>query len=245
MSTLHFFDANKGGNDFGDLEKTITINKLMETPLEERDAQWIADFLQHIDEANLKVGEPEVIMSQDGFPYFNLKTIQEDENFHAFVIKGKLPTIMSNGFGVAINAHKPQPDWIFTFGDLLNLQLNGEFYTDEHLFSRNNSNFAIGKDEEILVGQPSEAILPAYVRQQLREFLQYSGVKMPKIMLIARNYKDESTVSQDLVFNLTPKNFANEKDYQQAMNSLSWFLPRHYSIVGMDETAVNSGFELI
>lgn len=245
MSTIHFFDANGGAGNLGDLEKTIVLNKLMETELAERDSKWIASFLQVIDEANLKVGDPEIMMSNDGFPYFNLRTIEEGENFQAFVIKQKLPTILGNGFGVSINAHKPNPDWIFTYGDLSNLQINNEFYTDEHLFSKNTGNFALGKDEQVLVGQPSEAILPAFVRQQLREYLQYNGVKMPKIMLIARNYEDEANVTQDLVVNVTPKNFANEKEYEQAMNSISWFLPRHYSIVGMDENAIPSGFELL
>ncbi len=245
MSTIHFFDASAGAGNLGDLEKTIVLNNLMETALEDRDSKWIANFLSAIDEANLKLGDPEVIMSNDGFPYFNLKTIEEGENFQAFVIKHKLETILGNGFGISINAHKANPDWIFTYGDLANLQINQEFYTDEHLFSENTGNFALGKDEQVLVGQPSEAILPTYIRQQLREFLAYNGVKMPKIMLIARNYEDDDQVSQDLVINVTPKNFANEKDYQTAMNSISWFLPRHYSIVGMDEDAIPSGFEFL
>lgn len=243
MSNIHFFDASSGAEPLGDLEKTIAINNLLSIPLEERDSQWIADFITQISEANLAVAEPEIIMSNDGFPYFNLRNVANGENFQAFVIKSKLPLLLKNGFGVAINTQKDQPDWMFTYGDLLNLQLNGEFYTDEHFFSKNTDDFAIGNQEEILTGQPSEAILPSFVRQHMRDFLQFSGVHNPLIMLIARNYTDEEKVSQDLVLNLTPKNFANEKEYRHAMNTISWFLPRHYSLVGMDENAIENGFQ--
>jgi len=243
MSNIHFFDASSGAEPLGDLEKTIAINNLLSIPLEERDSQWIADFIAQISEANLAVAEPEIIMSNDGFPYFNLRNVANGENFQAFVIKSKLPLLLKNGFGVAINTSKEQPDWMFTYGDLLNLELNGEFYTDEHFFSKNTDDFAIGSQEEILTGQPSETILPGFVRQHMREFLQFSGVHNPLIMLIARNYTDEEKVSQDLVLNLTPKNFANEKEYRQAMNTISWFLPRHYSLVGMDENAIENGFK--
>jgi len=243
MSNIHFFDASNGAGNFGDLEKTIAVNDLLEIPLPERDGKWIAAFIENISEANLQVAEPEIIMSTEGFPYFNLKTVANGENFHAYVIKNKLSTLLKSGFGVAINTHKEQPDWMFSYGDLLNLELNGEYYTDESLFSKNTGDFAIGSDEEILVGQPSEEILPAYVRRHMSEFLQYSGVRNPMVMLIARNYTDEEKVSQDLVLNLTPKNFANEREYQQAMNTISWFLPKHYSLVGLDSEAVESGFQ--
>lgn len=151
--------------------------------------------------------------------------------------------LLQSGFGVALNTRKENPDWMFSYVDLMNYALRNEFYTDDHHFARNNEDFVIGNDEEILVGQPSEEILPSYARQQIREFLQYSGVRNPMVMLIARNYTDEEQVTQDLVFNITPKNFANEQEYKQAMSTISWFLPKHYSLVGLDSETVGSGFQ--
>lgn len=243
MSNIHFFDANAGAGNLGDLEKTIVINNLLTIPLEERNNEWVAQFIDNIAEANLEVSEPEIIMSTEGFPYFNLRTVEAGENFQAYVIKQKLPILLKNGFGVAINTTKENPDWMFSYGDILNFAIRDEFYTDDHHFSLNNGDFIIGSDEEILVGQPSEDILPTYARHQIREFLNYSGVKNPMVMLIARNYTDEASVTQDLVFNITPKNFANEKEYKQAMNTISWFLPKHYSLVGLDTQAVDTGFQ--
>lgn len=243
MSNIHFFDANNGAERLGDLEKTIAINNLLTIPISKRDNQWIADFLSQIAAANLAVVEPEVLMSTDGFPYFNLRNVENDQSFQAFVIQDRLPTLIRNGFGIAINTHKEQPDWMFSYGDLTNLHQRGEFYTEKHIFSQNTEDFVIGRDEEVLVGQPSEEILPALTRQHMREYLQYAGVNNPLVLIIARNFKDEEKITHDLVLNITPKNFANELEYRMAMNTITWFLPRHYSIVGMDPERVASGFQ--
>ena len=228
---------------FGDLEKTIIINNLMTTPFEERNAQWRADFLRNISGANLKLGNPEVVMSDDNFPYFQLETVSTGENFKAIVLDHQLDSILEQGFGVVINAHLSRPDWVFSYGDLINLKLNKEFYTDKSIFSNPKKNQSIGQDEEILVGQPAEEILPAILRANIREFLQYEGVKNPKVMLIARNYTDEENVSQDLVFNMIPAQFATQKDFDNIMNTLQWFLPKHYSFFGVDEMAIENGFQ--
>lgn len=230
-------------NFLGDLEKTIIINQLMEVPFADRNEQWRDDFLSHIAGANLKLGDPEVIMSNDGFPYIQLQTVAPDESFQAFVLQNQLDVILEQGFGVAINAQSGQPDWVFSYGDLVNLKLNHFFYSEVSLFSNPSEYLGIGQDEDILVGQPSEDIFPGYLRRQVKEFLQYSGVKNPKMMLIARNYTDEERASQDLVFNIMPTQFATEKDFNTIMNTVQWFLPKHYSFFGVDEMSIENGFQ--
>ncbi|MCS4227381.1 hypothetical protein [Sphingobacterium sp. BIGb0165] len=245
MSTIHLFDDSNNANDnrLGDLEKTIIINNLMEVPFAERDELWRDTFLNNIAECTLKLAETEVVIGPDGFPYFQLESVPKDQNFQAFVIKNRLKDfVLPKGFGIAINTQNENPDWIFTYGDLVNYFLNEEFYTDESIFSQKNDQTTIGKDEEILVGQPSETILPYHVRTQLREFLDYYGVKNAKIMLIARNYKDEEKASQDLVFNIVANQFRTEKEFTNIMEAIGWFLPRHYSYIGLDEFAVENGF---
>lgn len=234
---------NQRDSLLGDLEKTIIINQLMGTAFPARDEQWRDHFLRHIAGANLKLGEPEVAVSKDGFPYLQLQTVTTGESFQAFVIQNQLDIILEQGFGIAINAHLDRPDWIFSYGDLVNLKLNGSFYTDNSVFSNPEEYLGIDKDEEILVGQPSEEIFPNFLRKQVREFLQYSGIKNPKIMLIARNYKDEERASQDLVFNIIPAQFPSEKDFNTIMNTIQWFLPKHYSFFGVDELAIENGFQ--
>jgi len=229
----------------GDLEKTVTLNALLEVPFEERDQAWVHSFLDNIAEANLKLGSPEVVMASDGFPYLQLESVHTDENFQAFVINKQLPTLLIQGFGVVINAQNSQPDWVFSYGDIVNYELNDSFYTEESIFSHNKENVAIGSDEKILIGQPSDAILPKYLRNQLREFLKHAGIQTPKTMLIARNPDDETKVKQDLVFNFTPNQFANDQQFQQIGNTIAWFLPKHYSFLFIDEMAVENGFQVI
>lgn len=245
MSTIHLFDDSNNASDnrLGDLEKTIIINNLMEVPFGERDEEWRDTFLTNIAASTLKLAETEVVIGPDGFPYFQLESAPKDQNFQAFVIKNRLKDfVIPKGFGIAINTQYENPDWVFTYGDLVNYFLNDEFYTDNSIFSRKNEQTVIGKDEEILVGQPSEVILPQVARAQLREFLDYYGVKNPKVMLIARNYKDEKKVSQDLVFNIVANQFRTEKEFTDIMEAIGWFLPRHYSYIGLDEFAVENGF---
>jgi len=43
------------------------------------------------------------------------------------------------------------------------------------------------------------------------------------------------TFYSNLVFNLTPAAFENEEVFRSVMQNLGWFLPRHYSFVGMKE----------
>ena len=53
-----------------------------------------------------------------------------------------------------------------------------------------------------------------------------------------RQDQSKSHISQDLVFNITPENFANVEDYRAVMQHLAWFLPRHYAYAGMSESAL-------
>lgn len=229
----------------GDLENTIIINNLMETPFKERDESWRDRFLGCVATSNLKLGDPEVVMSDDGFPYMQLQTVKTGEKFHSFTITHQLDKLLSQGFGVVINPEKGQPDWVFSYGDLVNLKLNGEFYSAKSVFSNPTEYASVGQDEDILVGQPSESIFPDFLRQQVREFLHYSGLRNAKVMLIARNYTDEEKASQDLVFNIMPTQFATEREFNTIMNTLQWMLPKHYSFFGIDELSIENGFQLI
>lgn len=237
--------AENAESGLGDLEKTVLINALIQTPISERDQKWIASFLENIADANLKLGTPEVIIASDGFPYVQLETVTSNENFQAFVMSKQLPTLLLQGFGIVINAQNTQPDWIFSYGDIANFELNDTFYSDDSVFSKHKENVVIGSDEKVLIGQPSDAILPKYIRKQLRDFLQHAGIKSPKTMLIARNFEDEELVKQDLVFNFTPNQFASEQDFQQIGNTVAWFLPRHYSILFIDDMSIENGFQEI
>lgn len=236
---------NKGKIKELDRDKTSIINKLLQTPLDLRDPFWIEQFLKNVAGAKFKLGSPEVVLANDGFPYIQLESVNSEEDIKPFIIDQQLQPLLTQGFGVVINPKKEKPDWILSYGDIVNLELNDEFYTDDSIFSQHQENVSIGADENILIGQPSDSIFPKYLRNQLREFLKYAGVQNPKIMLIARNHEDETKVKQDLVFNFTPQQLSDKEQFQQIGNTIAWFLPRHYSFLFLDESSVENGFQTI
>ena len=120
--------------------------------------------------------------------------------------------------------------------------LNHEFYTTaETPFSKEVNDETIETKEKVLVGQLAETLLPEVTRNVLRDFLQSQGVAVPKVLLLMRHRQNETEVSQDLVFNITPESFGDEEAGRAVMQRLNWFLPWHYSIVRMQETTLEYG----
>lgn len=228
----------------GNLEKTQLIFELIEVPHEQRDEQWQQSFLENIIQASFRCGEPQVITGPDGFPYFQLLMPRPNESFQCYVIERmKDDFLLEAGYGIVINPEAGQPDWVLSYGDILNLHLNGSFYTTEPTpFSTAREDETILKDEQALVGQPSELILPEMTRAILREFLITNGIKSPKVLLMSRNSANTGEVAQDLVFNVTPVDFETEEIFRSVMQYVGWFLPRHYSYVGLSENGPNDGF---
>ena len=166
MSTIHLFGSGRNpDNNLGDLEKTILIQNLLEVPFAERDENWRDEFLANIADCTLKLADTEVVMGSDGFPYYQLETAPKDKSFQAFVINNRLEDfLLPKGFGIVLNPQNEQPDWVFSYGDLVNLFLNEDFYTEDELFSNAQNQGPIDGEEQLLVGQPSETILPQIVR---------------------------------------------------------------------------------
>ena len=224
----------------GDLEKTRAISELVKTPHSGRDAAWQKAFLQIVSQASFQCGDPQVISVPDSFAYVQLFLPEPNQQFQCYVIdRMKDDFLLNLGYGVVINPVGEQPDWVFTYGDIVNLHVNHIFYTnDETAFSKNRQDEVIQSKEKVLIGQPSEYILPLATRQVLRSFLQANGISVPKVVLMQRQDQIKSHISQDLVFNITPDNFGNEEDYRAVMQHLAWFLPRHYAYAGMSENAL-------
>lgn len=152
--------------------------------------------------------------------------------------------LLEQGLGVVINPSSPTgPDWVLTYGDILNFHLVNEFYTTaETPFSKPQHDEVIAESEEVMVGQPAGSVLPPVARKVLGAFLQSNGVAVPKVALLMRRTGNGAGVAQDLAFNLTPESFESEAACRTVMQQLAWFLPRHYSLVGLAEQALGDGF---
>lgn len=228
----------------GDLEKTQLIFELLNIPRENRGEEWQKSFLENIVHASFRCGDPQIITGPDGFPYFQLLMPQPNERFQCYVIdRMKDDFLLASGYGVVINPEGGQPEWVLSYGDILNLHLTGSFYTTgPTLFSGAREDENITKDEKVLVGQPSESILPEMTRAILRQFLMNNGVESPKVLLMSRKGNSDEEASQDLVFNLSPELFESEELFRSVTQHLSWFLPRHYSYAALSEEKLGDSF---
>jgi len=216
----------------GDWEKTAVLSNLFEIAKDKRDEDWNHEFLTHVAEASFACGDPQIIQGPDGFPYFQLETPLPNKPFQCYVISHMIPDfILTRGIGIVINANTGQPDWVFSYGSLVNFALRGEFYTTGTNLQLPKEE-TIAESENVLIGQPSAAFLPAATRAIMRQFIEQQGIRDVKIALMSRKYGDE--VLQELVTNLTPHK-TGENLYEALQTHLNWFLPAHYSMVAMDE----------
>lgn len=231
----------------GDLNKTNAIFHLVQVPQADRDEQWQHSLLENLPEASFRCGNPQVVSGPDGFPYFQLLLPEPYQNFQCFVIdKMKDDFLLANGYGVVINPTAENADWVLSYGDILNFHLTKTFYTKEQTaFSKKTGDETIREEEKVMIGQPSETILPRQTRKLISDFLKTNGIPTPKVLLMMRHVDEGKEVSQDIVFNISPQSFDTEKEYQKVMQTIAWYLPRHYSFVGMDEKTLGDSFMLL
>lgn len=223
------------------LEKTEHIASLLAIPLPDRDDKWAQEFFIDLPAASFSCGTPQVIAGKDGFPYFQLIVPQPGAEFQSFVIDKMMNDfLLERGFGVTVSLGDGSPEWVLTYGDILNLHLSGSFLTTESAFNSTRVSEVVAENEEVIVGQPSENILPAQTRKLLKDFFELNGIQSPKLLLIIRKNGDGAT--QDLAFNITPDQFETELHYRNMMQTVTWYLPRHYSIIGLSEDVFENEF---
>lgn len=223
---------------YGDLEKTGILVDLCSVPQEDRDENWFAEFIKNVPLASFKTTEKQVITGPDGFPYFQLELPEPGVQFQCYVLDNMVyDFLLTNGIGVVINSSKAQPDWVFTYGDIFNYAIKKDFY------NKDNTNFNRAGEEPItptdlnnnvMVGQPSEFILPNPARAVLKGFLQFKQIQEPKVLLMTMVTPDKRE-AQDLVFNFTPQDFPSQEEFQATIQQMQWFLPRHYSLAFFQE----------
>ena len=218
---------------YGDLEKTDLLAQLFEKSADSRDDSWKGKFLDSVAEASFACGDPKIINGPDDFPYFYLKTPEPDKTFQCYVIKHMVTDfLLKIGLGVVVNPEKDSPDWIFSYGDILNFHLTGSFYSGTNSISPSDP-VKIEAGEKVLAGQPSESYLPEIARKVIRDYLTRVGISDVRFMILMRPY--DGLNSGEFVFNLTPGRFHNDAEYERTMRSIGWFLPRHYTYSSINE----------
>lgn len=213
----------------GDLSKTDILNKLCQIPKAQRDERWREKFLSNVADAGFRCANPQMIKGPDDFPYFILILPGPFQNFQAFTIRHmKDDFLLDAGYGIVINPQGNQADWVFSYGDIVNFQVNGEFYTGA-IRPHPEDGELMNQTEQMQISQPSEKYLPKTVRSVIKDFLKSMGVEKPMVMLVTRNI--DGVMARDLAFNIYQQDFPTTKHFDFTLQHLAWFLPRHYSVL--------------
>ncbi len=215
----------------GDITKTLVLQQLFNIQDELRDQAWLDQFYSAVTEASFKCEAPQVIQGPDGFPYVKLEIPAQGEEFQCYVLKHmKDDFLLERGFGVAIFTDKNQPDWVFTYGDILNFHLLNSFTAKNNIFGDKQHSEELPEPEDLVIGEPSKDILPMETRKVLCAFLNHY-YDDPKVGLIFH----KNTNTYELAFDCTPDKFEDHETFREIIQQISWFLPRNYGYCALDE----------
>jgi hypothetical protein len=225
-----------------DLAQTQALARLFTIPRETRGDAWRTEFYAAVVDASLVGFDPQVVWGPDGFPYFQL-ALPPAGAFTPFCISHILDHVLDSGFGVAVFGNperRGEPEWVFTYGDLLALALFARFDGDpagrDALAARTDGVWSekIETGRKVAVGASAETYLPARARRVLGAFLrQAAGVPDPKIALVVDPALEPAT---NLAFDLGPADFGgDESRFAGVMQALTWFLPRTHALLALPD----------
>ena len=224
-----------------DIAKTGKIYEHLNVPKNNRDANWKKQFLVDVKTASFRCGNPQVFIGPDKFPYFALHLPEENKAFESFCIMNlKDDYLLKDGIGIAINPTENSVDFVFSYGDIVNLHINDEFFSETDSVEIKNEEI-LSKSEKVLIAQPSEKFLPNATRNILKKYLQGIGIETPKLMLVHRTI--ENQIIPELAFNIYVEDYENKNQLNYYMQQLSWYLPKHYVILSVPKDSdLNKGF---
>ena len=217
---------------------TETVTSLLQVEQARRDASWHAAFYQCIQTAGFEGGEPAIITDAEGHSFFVLKTPAPGQPFEAICIRDSLNFLLEKGFGIAINPTDTYAEWLFSYGDMVNLHISNCFVTntataDVRHIEMTKRVEVVKKGEDIMLAQPSDRYLPVQARVVIRKLLQQKGIRHPKTLLMCR--KKGGHMIEELAFNVYPADFADTRQRDELMETIAWYLPSHYTVVSFRE----------
>ncbi|MCM2280774.1 MAG: hypothetical protein NDI61_02885 [Bdellovibrionaceae bacterium] len=204
---------------------------LLSIPVDQRDADWEALVLREFPKQNIFVSHPDPKPGPDGWPYLQVETSPEADEPAVRV----LDWLSTRGIGLALNPQKEAPDFILTYGMILNYRLRGAFVSNAP--ERKTGEVRLQPGAQILTGSPSESYLPKFARDVLKQFFLDQGVYAPKVLLISEDRKNF-----DLCFSNESLGQPPTGEHMGIAEAISWFLPSHYAVAIISEKAID-GFE--
>ena len=213
------------------------IESLFAVEVERRDEAWEKSVLTELGRARVRVVAPEPQEGPDHWPYLLTTTAGADDH-----LANVLEWLSTRGIGLVLNADKPTPDFVLTYGMIWNWRERAEFISTPGAFegaagAPKSGRFEIKDGQELLAGPPTEAYLPKYVRSVIRQFFADQGVFSPKVLMISSD-----KVNFDLCFSIESLKTPPAHEHANIAEAVSWFLPAHYSVSLVSEKAVKAAW---
>ncbi|HEX5433576.1 MAG TPA: hypothetical protein VFY05_05015, partial [Candidatus Angelobacter sp.] len=219
-----------------DLVKTHEVADLLFVEREQRDSNWVRRFYQSVGDAGMVTTPEQVLEGPDGFSYFVLNMPSPERNFELLSAAQVLDFCLENSLGLVVEPFPEPPERVISFGQLWSKKQLGRFdvflepYPDNEVPTGLNTpeipiNLA-GK-QAVLAGQPSESYFPAFARNAVRKFLVEQGIQSPGALLLC---EPREKPTETIVFSVFAEDFAENTQFENLMQRLSWFFPPHYRL---------------
>jgi hypothetical protein len=208
-----------------DISKTADLGRLFTTEGEARDEAWVESFYQTVPDASLAAFEPQVYVGPDTFSYFHL-AMPDPGPLTPFCISSLIDDALEGGFGAVIfgdTSRSTNPEWVFTYGNLLSYKLTGKFDSGDPVVAEGESRGSV------LVASPDETLLPTPARKALAEFMREKyQIPVPKVALVRAPGLPEVS----LMFNVSLSDYGGQQEkLDAAIHYLGWYLPSNYAVL--------------
>ena len=199
------------------------VAQLLQTPYEARDDEWTSTFSTAFLHAVFEVAEPEHFQGPDGVWYHRF-LVPRTEQFQGMVPGTDLDRIIGSFGGIALFNGSDEPAYVFSPGDVLSLRLYGQIEAKgDGAWDQQPSETTFSETSQVLVGAPSESLLPSMCRQAAKHVMgSVGGVAQPGVLCFTMG-----DTPPMLCFNLFAEDFEDRNRFEHTAGLLMHYMPKH------------------
>ena len=211
-----------------DANPLATIEKLLLTPDERRDAKWSSEFLPRLSVVQFYAPENPISAAPNGFTFYWLYTYAPTDfgNGRRVRIEEVISQITEEGLGIAIAGPKSQA-WFASFGHACYFRVNKTFRVMQRPLPPPPPR---GSENGIYVEAPNENLLPPYARRKLKAYLsEVCAVRSPMAFVEF----DPQTQVFTLICNIPDGRWTSQADVEGALMVVSWHTPPNVGVAAI------------
>lgn len=219
------------------IEKTQIIIELFKIPNLSRNDIWYRTFNENIHSASFTSRKDQVFTFPEHFPYFLLDIPKTNNPSDSFCLKNlKDDFLIEHGCGIIIFSEYFM-EWIFSFGDIMDFHLTNKFNAKSDSPPVQYEE-VLNLNKHGLLFQPIVIYLPKQTKHYLKLFLISIGVVKPKTIIYCT--KNGNIEIPQLAFNIFKEDFESTVLFNEILDKICWFLPRHYVIFSIPKNCYDN-----